>query len=121
MRYSWHVSWIWGSGSFPRFKILRMRAADESGDGYWPNLACIKAAREAQGNGSSTEDEEGGRISEGRALWVREVNQQGLVVWRDPASGWRRVMAEDRMRVGVSERRVKTAPRYKVTVRRFLD
>ena len=30
-------------------------------------------------------------------------------------------MPEDRMRVGVSERRVRTAPRYKLTVRRFLD
>ena len=113
---------IWGSGSCQRIKNRLMRAADRSGGGYGPKLADLRAAVAARGEGSNEEEVVSGDDDVGVAgKLCGEVDHRGLRWVRGPVAGWRSVKSEDRMGVGVSERRVKTAPRYRHTVRRFLD
>ena len=59
-------------------------------------------------------------FDENQGEMFMEVDDRGLLFWRDPNTGWKLVPPEERRRVGASEQRVKTAPRYKTTVRRFL-
>ena len=64
-----------------------MRAVAASGGGFWPSLADIRAAVEARGEVTRSEDEDVIEVKAGGGALLPESDHRGLHWWRDPATG----------------------------------